>query len=82
MGLAKLKSQVMQCDISPEFHYTFGASLVQLPEDVSQNRHYSTTITHMVNAGAYPGYPRILCCVVLSPCLCVCILSCRSCCVV
>ena len=59
LGLEQLKIKVMQCELCQEFAYTFGASAVQLPEELLQNNHYSTTITLMVNAGAYPGFPQI-----------------------
>ena len=52
MGLQMFETKVTQCEICQEFVHTFGASALQLPEELSQNRHYSTTATNMVNAGA------------------------------
>lgn len=59
LGFEQLKTKLMQCELCQEFAYTFGASAVQLPEELLQNKHYSTTVTLMVNAGAYPGFPQI-----------------------
>ena len=58
MGLQMFQTKVMQCEVCQRFVYTFGASALQLPEELSQNSHYSTTVTNMVNAGAYPGSPK------------------------
>ena len=59
LGFEQLKTKLMQCELCQEFAYTFGASAVQLPEELLQNKHYSTTVTLTVNAGAYPGFPHI-----------------------
>ena len=59
LGFEQLKTKLMQCELCQEFAYAFGASAVQLPEELLQNKHYSTTVTLMVNAGAYPGFPQI-----------------------
>ena len=79
MGLQMFQTKVMQCEVCQEFVYTFGASALQLPEELSQNSHYSTTVTNMVNAGAYPGSPksfdlRVYVC--LDVCLYVCMYVC------